>query len=134
MNQSRLSNELVINVSTLRCLHWGRAATGGVCAELAVFAIVFPVLHFFGQTAFLVSILISSAILPLIFAVCVDRHVESHFVLHGLIVGVVPALVYMIVAWGQPEPLLYKVAHGLKLMGGLLGGVISARRMTYYSV
>jgi len=134
MNQSRLSNELVINGSTLLRLHWGRAVTGGVCAELAVFAIVFPVLHFFEQTAFLVSILISPAALPLIFAVWVDRHVESHFVLHGLIVGVGAGLVYVVVAWGQTEPLLYKVAHGLKLMCGLLGGVISARRMTDYSV
>jgi hypothetical protein len=33
---------------------------------------------------------------------------------------------YVIVAWGQPEPFLYKVAHGLKLVGGLLGGVASA--------
>lgn len=134
INQSRLSNEFVISGSTLRRLHWGRAVTAGVCAELAVFAIVFPVLHFFGQTAFLVSILVSSAVLPLIFAVWVDRHVESHFVLHGLLVGVIAALVYVIIAWGQPEPFLYKIAHGLKLLGGLLGGVISARRMTDYRV
>ena len=59
-NQFRLSNEFAINSSTLRRLHWGRAVAGGVCAELAVFAIVFPILHFFGQTAFLASILVSS--------------------------------------------------------------------------
>ena len=100
---------------------------GGFCAELAVFAIVFPVLHFFGQTAFLASILVSSAALPFLFALWVDRRVESHFVLHGLMVGVVAALMYLIVAWGQPEPFLYKVAHGLKLVGGLLGGVASAQ-------
>jgi hypothetical protein len=49
-------------------------------------------------------------------------------VIHGLLVGVVAALVYLIVAWGQPEPLLYKIAHGLKLLGGLLGGVVAAQR------
>ena len=134
INQFRLSNEFVTNWSTLRRLHWGRAAAGGVFAELAVFAIVFPVLHFFGQTAFLASILVSSAVLPFIFAVWVDRHVESHFVLHGLLVGVVAALVYLIVVWGQPEPFLYKVAHGLKLVGGLLGGLTSTRRVTDYRV
>jgi hypothetical protein len=124
----RLSNEFAINGSTFRRLHWGRAIGAGVCAELAVFAIVFPILHFFGQTAFLVSILVSSTVLTFIFAVWVDKHVESHYLLHGLIVGVVAALVYVIVAWGQPEPFLYKVAHGLKLVGGLLGGVPSASR------
>jgi len=93
---------------------------------LAVFAIVFPVLHFFGQTAFLTSILVTSAVLPFLFALWVDRRVESHLVLHGLMVGVVAALMYAIIAWGQPEPLLYEVAHVFKLVGRLLGGVVSA--------
>jgi hypothetical protein len=116
INQFRVSNEFAINWRALRRVHWGRAIAGGVCEELAVFAIVFPVLHFFGQTAFLASILVTSAARPFIFAVWVDRHVESHFVLHGLLVGVIAALVYLIAAWGQPEPFLYKVAHGLKLV------------------
>jgi uncharacterized membrane protein HdeD (DUF308 family) len=123
------SNEFAVNWGTLRQLRWARVLAGGICAELAVFAIVFPVLHFFGQTAFLASILVTSAALRFIFAVWVDRRVESHFVLHGLMVGVVAALMYVIVAWGQPEPLLYKIAHGLKLVGGLLGGVASLRWM-----
>jgi hypothetical protein len=42
--------------------------------------------------------------------------------------GVVAALFYLIVARGQPEPLLYKIAHGLKLVGGLPGGVMAVRR------
>ena len=106
-------------------LRWGRALVGGISAELVVFAIVFPVLHFFGQKAFLASILIASLAMPFLFAVWVCRRVKSHFVLHGLLVGVVAALMYLIVAWGQPEPLLYKIAHGLKLVGGLLGGVFA---------
>jgi hypothetical protein len=109
-------------------VHWGRVMVGGIAAELVVFAIVFPVLHFFGQQAFLASILVASFALPFLFAVWAGRHVESHFVLHGALVGVVAALFYMILAWGQPEPLLYKIAHGLKLAGGLLGGLMAARR------
>src|SRR5258706_15064532 len=113
---------------TLKDLHLGRVILGGVLAELGVFAVVFPVLHFFGQQAFLASILVASAALPFIFAVWVGRRVESHFELHGVLVGVVAALMYLILAWGQPQPLLYKIAHGLKLVGGLLGGVVAARR------
>jgi hypothetical protein len=109
-------------------LRWRRVIVGGVAAELAVFAIVFPVLHFFGQTAFLVSILLSSFVLPFVFAIWVGRVIESDFILHGLLVGVVAALVYLIVAWGQPEPLLYKVAHGLKMVGGALGGLVAGWR------
>jgi hypothetical protein len=109
-------------------LRWGRVIVGGVSAELAVFAIVFPVLYLFGQRAFLASILVASAALPFAFALWVGRRIQSQFVLHGLLVGVVAALMYLILAWGQPEPLLYKIAHGLKLVGGLLGGIVAARR------
>lgn len=38
-------------------LRWGHVIAGGVMAELGVFAIVFPVQRFFGQQAFLASIL-----------------------------------------------------------------------------
>jgi hypothetical protein len=112
MNRNRLLDAFTVNWPVLRRLSWGRVATGGMCAELAVFAVVFPVLHFFGQTAFLASILAASLLMPFLFALWVDRRVESHFGLHGLLVGVVAALLYLLVAWGQPEPLLYKVAHG----------------------
>jgi hypothetical protein len=112
-------------------LRWGRAIVGGIGAELVVFAIVFPVLHFFGQTAFLASILAASFAMPFVFALWVCRRVEAGFVMHGALVGVVAALFYLILAHGQPEPLLYKIAHGLKIVGGVLGGVtaqLAARR------
>lgn len=134
MNQKPLLDEFTVNWLDLRRLRWGRVAIGGVCAELAVFAIVFPVLHFFGQTAFLASILAASLLMPFLFALWVDRRVESHFLLHGLLVGLVAALVYLLAARGQPEPLLYKVAHGLKLAGGILGGALSAFRASLQRV
>jgi hypothetical protein len=109
-------------------IHWGRVLVGGLLAELLVFAIVFPTLHFFGQRAFLASILIASAAMPFIFALWVGRHVESRFVLHGAMVGVVAALIYVGLSWGHPEPLLYKVAHGLKVVGGTAGGIVASRR------
>jgi len=111
-------------------IHWGRAVAGGVLAEMAVFAIVFPVLHFFGQRAFLAAILIASAAMPFLFALWVCRRVTSCFVIHGAIVGIVAALVYVAIAWGQPEPLLYKIAHGLKVVGGVAGGLVASRRKT----
>ena len=116
------------NMANSAQIHWGRVLVGGFLAELFVFAIVFPVRYLFGQTAFLASILIASAVLPFIFAMWVGRHVDSHFLLHGALVGVVAALIYMGLAWGQPEPLLYKIAHGLKVVGGLAGGIVASRR------
>ena len=109
-------------------LRLGRVFLGGFLAELVVFAIVFPVLHFFGERAFLASILIASFLMPFVFAIWVCRGLESRFVLHGSLVGVVSAVFYLLIAWGQPQPLLYKIAHGLKVVGGAAGGVAAARR------
>ena len=100
---------------------------GGILAEVVVFAIVFPVLYLFGQRAFLASILLASAVMPFIAALWVGRRLESRFVLHGALVGLVAALVYVGLAWGQPEPLLYKIAHGLKVVGGVAGGFVASR-------
>ena len=109
-------------------LRWGRVLIGGFLAELIVFAIVFPVQYAFGQQAFLASILIASAAMPFVFALWVCKPIESRFVLHGALVGLVAALIYVGISWGQPEPLLYKVAHGLKVVGGVAGGVVASRR------
>jgi hypothetical protein len=116
---------------TLADLRWGRVIAGGVLAELGVFAIVLPVQRFFGQQAFLVAILIASFAMPFVFGLWASRRAESHIVLHGVLVGAIAALVYIAVAWGQPEPLLHKIAHGLKLAGGWLGGVQAERRRAY---
>jgi hypothetical protein len=107
---------------------WRRVLVGGFLAELFVFAIVFPTLYLFGQRAFLASILIASAVMPFIFAVWVGKRIEALFVLHGALVGLVAALIYLGLAWGQPQPLLYKIAHGLKVVGGAAGGVVASRR------
>lgn len=109
-------------------IHWGRVALGGFLAELMVFAIVFPVRSLFGQRAFLASIVIASAVMPFLFALWVARRIESLFTLHGALVGLVAALIYLVLAWGQPQPLLYKIAHGLKVVGGALGGLLASRR------
>ena len=109
-------------------LRWGRVLLGGFLAELAVFAIVFPVQYLFGQQAFLVSIPLASALMPFIFAIWVARRLESGFVLHGALVGLVAALIYLGLSWGQPQPLLYNISHGLKVAGGIAGGVAASRR------
>jgi hypothetical protein len=107
-------------------IHWIRVILAGFLAELCVFAIVFPTLHFFGERAFLASILIASALMPFLFAIWVGRRIESRFLLHGALVGLVAALFYLALAWGHPQPMLYKVAHGLKIVGGACGGLVVA--------
>ena len=109
-------------------IHWGRSCVGGILSELAIFAIVFPARALFGERAFLASILVASAVLPLLLALWVCRRVESHFLLHGALVGMVAALFYLGLAWRQPQPTLYWIAHGLKVVGGTAGGVVASRQ------
>jgi hypothetical protein len=107
---------------------WGRVIVGGLAAEIVVFAIVFPVRTAFGQKAFLASILISTTVMPLLAALWVCKKAVSQFVLHGALVGAVSVLLYLAIARGQPEPLLYKISHVLKIVGGAAGGLVAARR------
>ena len=111
-------------------IHWALVILGGILAELAVFAIVFPTLHFFGQRAFLASILMASALMPFLFALWLCRRVESRFMLQGALIGLAAALFYSALALGlgQTQPLLYKIAHVLKVVGGACGGLVASRQ------
>jgi hypothetical protein len=109
-------------------ISWGRVIVAGLMAEVILFVIVFSLLRVFGRQAFLVSIVIGSAALPFLFALWVGRHVNSRFVLHGGLVGVVAVLFYVIVSRARPEPTLYVISHGLKLVGGMLGGFAASIR------
>jgi hypothetical protein len=72
--------------------------------------------------------------MPFLFALWVCRRVESRFLLHGALVGIVAALFYLALAWNQPQPLLYKVAHALKVVGGVAGGAVASRRKPSSSI
>ncbi|HUQ97908.1 MAG TPA: hypothetical protein VM166_00555 [Gemmatimonadaceae bacterium] len=115
-------------------LRWGRVLLAGFMAELLVFAIVFPTRYLFGQQAFLASILIASVVMPFIFAMWVGARLESRFMLHGGLVGLVAALFYSALSWDQPQPLLYQISHGFKLVGGIAGGVVASRRKAGRSI
>ncbi len=68
----------ICQVSSLR---WGRILGAGILAELAI--------------------LIASFAVPFADALWVCHRAASQFALHGALVGLVAALLYMIVAWGK---------------------------------
>jgi hypothetical protein len=107
--------------------------TGGLVAEVLVFALVFPVRAAFGEKAFLVAIVIGSAAMPFLLALWVCRGGRPHAMLNGALVGTVAASFYILLftataSAGQSQPLLYKVSHVLKVLGGLSGGLVASRR------
>jgi hypothetical protein len=109
-------------------IHWIRVLIGGLLAEASVFAVVIPVLKLSGPHALLYAAPPASLVMCFLFALWVGRQIESRFVLHGILVGVVATLLYVGLTLARPEPLAYLAAHGLKILGGAGGGVVAGRR------
>jgi putative membrane protein (TIGR04086 family) len=106
-------------------LHWGRIVIGGVLAEVALFIAIVPLGVRLGESFLHESAPPGSFVTCFVAAFWVCRGVRSRFVLHGTLVGVVAALIYLGLTRAQPEPLVYIIAHGLKLFGGACGGFIA---------
>jgi hypothetical protein len=115
-----------MNTSTR--IHWMRVLIAGFLAEVSVFALVIPVFKISGQHALIYAAPSASLVMCFLFALWVGRQLESRFVLHGILVGVVATLLYVGLTRGRPEPFAYLVAHGLKILGGAGGGLVAGRR------
>lgn len=107
-------------------VHWLRILLGGFLAEVAVFVVVIPIFRIAGQHALLYTAPVASLLMCFLFAVWVARGVESRFVLHGALVGVVATLLYVAITQAHPEPSAYYLAHALKILGGAVGGAFAA--------
>jgi len=115
-------------MNTLGSIHWVRVLIGGFLAEVSLFVIVIPIYMLAGQHVLLYVAPAGSLATCFVFAIWVGRRLESGFILHGCLVGVVAMLLYVAVTRAQPEPVAYLIAHGLKIAGGAGGGFVGGRR------
>jgi|SRR5579863_6963317 len=109
-------------------IHWGRILLGGLLAEVALILAIVPLGLRLGDNFLHYAAPPGSFITCFLGALWACRRVESRFVVHGTLVGVVAALIYVILTRAQPEPFAYIVAHALKLAGGACGGFVAGRR------
>ena len=109
-------------------MHWWRILFGGLLAEIALILAIVPAGLKLGETFLHYTAGPGSFLFCFLGAWWVCRRVESRFVLHGLLVGIVAALIYAGLTRLQPEPLAYIIAHALKLAGGAVGGYFAQRR------
>jgi putative membrane protein (TIGR04086 family) len=122
-------------------MKWGRAILGGLLAEILVLVLILPVALAVGYDlsagdpssvppALNAAIVIGSFIGPLVTTQWVAKRVASQFVLHGFLVGFTAFVIYMIpiTLSGGTQPPIYWVAHAMKILGGLTGGFVAARR------
>ena len=114
-------------MSTTR-IHWGRILLGGLLAEVALIIAIVPLGLRLGDSFLHYAAPPGSFVTCFLGALWVGRRIESRFILHGTLVGVVAALIYVGLTRAQPEPLAYVVAHALKLAGGACGGFVAQRR------
>ena len=109
-------------------IRWLRVLLGGFLAEVLVIALVIPLSLLFGKNVLPYAAPLASLLACFVFAIWVGRGLNSRFVLHGVLVGVVATLIYVALTRGGPEPPAYLVAHALKILGGAAGGLVAARR------
>ena len=111
-------------------MRWGRAIAGGFIAETLLMIAVMPGFAMGSEPVVIWTAVIGSAVTTFLAALWVNRKAQSHFVLHGIVVGLTAAAIYLVLvtAAGQTHPFIYWVAHGLKILGGAAGGVFAVRR------
>jgi hypothetical protein len=111
-------------------IHWIRILLGGLFAEVALILAIVPLGLHLGGNFLLYTAPPGSFLFCFLAALWTCRRVESRFILHGVLVGLVAALIYLALTRAQPEPFAYIVAHALKLAGGAYGGFIAQRRQS----
>ena len=121
-------------------MNWKRAIVGGILAELLLIVVLLPVLFVVGFDSLadpnnvppvvLGVVIGGSFVTTLLLMQWVARRVTSRFVIHGALVGLAAFTFYIIpvVATGGSQPPMYWLAHAMKLLGGMCGGVVAAQR------
>jgi putative membrane protein (TIGR04086 family) len=109
-------------------IHWLRILLGGLFAEVALILAIVPLGLHLGGNFLIYTAPPGSFLFCFLGALWVGRRIESRFIVHGALVGVVAAIIYIILSRAQPEPFAYIVAHALKLAGGAFGGFVAQRR------
>ena len=122
-------------------MNWIRAIVGGILAELLLIVVLMPVVFIFYSMETLQNrdnlpfpiafiIVAGSFVMPALMTQWVAKRAQTRLVLHGFIVGFAAFVFYvtpMIIA-GEHQPPLYWAAHAMKILGGLTGGFVAARR------
>jgi hypothetical protein len=130
-------------VSVVRRIHWARITAAAVLAEATVIAIFFLLLlaaRIAGVPAIArptspldyADAMVSSFVVVFLFTLWVGKRIDAAFVTHGVLIGVLGMLL-LSVMWlaatrSLAQPPLYVVAHGLKVLGGIAGGLAAEKR------
>lgn len=108
----------------LNRIRWVRIIVAAVLVELALLAIAIPLNTSANGRAVLLALVIPLCVVgSFIGGWWTAQKAGGLFLLHGLLVGVLAALIYGVLTWKVSLPTAYIVANYLKLVGGAGGGV-----------
>jgi hypothetical protein len=109
-------------------IHWGRILLAAFLMELVLLAIAVP-LNMRGERQIALYVIPPAAlIVTYVFTIWLGTGIASKLVLHGALIGVAGALMYVALTRARPEPWQYVLANALKIVGGAAGGWIVAHR------
>jgi len=130
-------------MSEARRIHWGLILLAGFLAEVAIMVVFFTLLAAAAlagvpelarpeSTLDFIDAMVSGFLMFFLFTLWVGRRIESGFVLHGALIGITGALLFTTLVFALSgslaQPSLYWVAHGLKIVGGITGGIVANKR------
>ena len=116
------------NPTMLRRIHWLRIILTAVLVELVLLAIAIPLnLSANGRAILLAIVIPLCAVGAFAGGWWAAQKAGEHFQLHGLLVGVVAALIYGALTWKLTLPMVYIVANYLKVVSGPGGGLVARR-------
>ena len=117
-------------------IDWGRVLNAGLIAEILLIVVFQIIVALYSNSnAANLTMILGSFIFMLVGALWVGQKIESRFILHGFLVGIVAVVYYVIRT--LPDVLSGEYAnywvialwgHTPKLLGGIVGGYIAGRR------
>jgi putative membrane protein (TIGR04086 family) len=108
----------------LQRIHWWRVIVSAVAVEAVLLALAIPLnLSASGQAALLVLVIPLCTIGAFLGGWWAARRAGSLFLVHGLLVGALAAVIYGALTIKVTLAAAYIVANYLKLLGGAAGGI-----------
>jgi len=106
-------------------IHWLRVAVAALAVEVVLLGIALPLnMSERGQATLLALVIPMCVSATFLGGWWTAKKVDSLFILHGLLMGAVAALIYGALTLKVTLPTAYIVANYLKLIGGAAGGLL----------
>jgi putative membrane protein (TIGR04086 family) len=113
-------------MSMLSRIRWLRIVVGALAVEVVLLGFAIPLnMSDNGRAILLVLVIPLCVIGSFLGGWWVARRAEGLFLLHGLLLGALAAVIYGGLTWKVSLPTAYTVANCLKLVGGAGGGLLA---------